>query len=162
MYSLGPGTTQFRTTLFRQGGYPEIVGDGPTKAPQVLLRMFDGPQPTYYEINNAIGKSGQDRNQAWLLIDHHDRIRPLQGDRFARNDGNSPDEDGTYDRLAKLNVPKYELQRWILTFRELEDAKSFVRCWHRRPFPWGRRSDAELERHAAASVKYGKQVTMVD
>jgi hypothetical protein len=156
-YSIGPGFTKFKAQLFERGGYPEIVGEGRAKVPQVLLTMVAGPQPTYYELGDAIGKSGRDRNRAWQLVEHPDRIRMIEMDRYARSHLNGKDDGGDYrERVAKLKKPDYG-QRWILTFLDVEEAKSFVRCWHQRPLPWMRRK-AEEEEYS----RYGKQVTMVE
>ncbi|KAF2432783.1 hypothetical protein EJ08DRAFT_658778 [Tothia fuscella] len=159
-YTVGPGFNPFRANLFQRGGYAEIVGEGYAGVPQVLLTMFNGPQPTYYELTDAIGKSGRDRNQAWQLIERPERIRMLEMNRYGRDkEAGGLDADDDYsERIAKLRKPEYG-QRWIVSFRDGEDAKSFVRAWHGRPLPWASKA---RERDKQDIRRFGERITMVE
>jgi hypothetical protein len=162
-YTIGAGTSPFKINLFARGGYPEIVGEGRQKVPQVKLRMLHGPQPTYYEISDAIGKSGIDRNLAWALIERPERIRKLEMERYLRDKSQDEadwDSEERAERIAKFQRPGYG-QVWILSFEDMESAKSFVRCWHQRPFPWKKKVEKNLT-PSLSSRRYGHQVTMVE
>jgi hypothetical protein len=160
-YTIGPGFHPYKANLFKRGGYSEIVSEGRDRIPQVKLRMLHGPQPTYFEITDAIGKSSSDRNLSWALLDRADHLRKLDMDRYARDHSQDEadwDAEERAARVAKYQQPEYG-QVWVLAFQNMESAKSFVRCWHRRPFPWKKKHEIDP---LSPGSKYGHQVTMVE
>ncbi|KAL9104634.1 MAG: hypothetical protein Q9163_000438 [Psora crenata] len=115
--------------LVENGGYSLITRGGPDGGDltgRAVLFWVDGPpQPTTVMVENVLGADGRERDMPWDCL--LEKLEPV-----AVDDG----EDGLETELRGEQGAR--LKRWILKFDEADEARSFVRNWHRRVFPLGR------------------------
>jgi hypothetical protein len=156
--SLERETSGIKSEVLKKGGYPQAFSSGLTpETPQVLLELDGGVMPNWFQLRDAITKDGQRRNLPWNLIPGELGIRRLEMQRptraqrdlesqgeygsieagthseFAARDGDtSVDVDDAHNRLNNGQNG----QRWVVAFREREEAQRFARGWHMRGFPW--------------------------
>ena len=113
--------------LLDQRGYRHLVEDNDKTGRSVLFRV-DGQQLTTSVIKNTMAADGRERGLAWVMsIDRIDNptTRPDHGDCHAFEDNGSTD----------LRTQRSNPLRWILSFTDESQARSFIRAWHRRAFP---------------------------
>jgi hypothetical protein len=147
-----------KSEVLKRGGYPQALSGGLTaETPQVLLEMDGGNMPNWFQLRDAIAKDGMRRSLPWNLLPGALGIRKLEMQRPSQSQrdleaeweaslGNGVNElaDGTYERdgnTVKLDAQDrlrngQNGQRWIIAFKEREEAQRFARIWHMRSFPW--------------------------
>ena len=118
--------------LFDQRGYSQLVEHG-DKSGRSVLFWVDGSSLSTFAIKNAVAADGRERGLAWdITIDRLDTSMPARKDISKSEDAKEADE---CKELASSDV---NIRRWILSFRDENEARGFVRAWHRRLFPQDR------------------------
>ena len=115
--------------LLDQRGYRQLVEENDKTGRSVLFRV-EGQQLTTSVIRDTMGADGRERGLAWgMSIEKIDNstIRPDR-DCHGLEDNGSPD----------LRTQRSDPLRWILSFTDESQARSFIRAWHRRAFPTAR------------------------
>lgn len=117
--------------LLQSRGYSQLV-EGNDKTARSVLFWVDGQQLTTSVVKNTMAADGRERGLAWdLLIEKLDTSSPAK-DEF--EEARVVDCDGS----SELKIQRSAPPRWLLSFAEENEARSFVRAWHRRPFPMAR------------------------
>ncbi|TID25263.1 Serine/threonine-protein kinase [Venturia nashicola] len=170
--------TPLQQSIFRRGGYAQILGEGREGVAQVLLVFLEGRQPSYYEISDAVHLDGKRRGLEWKLVPGEKAIRKVDmREPKKKEEASLFDIDGDFanegevDALSGLEAaeggkrkrtvqdrartPTYG-QRWILSFQTVDEAKRFALQWHGRPFPW---HDRAMKKRRGKG--FGEQVLMV-
>ncbi|KAI9689955.1 MAG: hypothetical protein M1822_009837 [Bathelium mastoideum] len=104
---------------------------------EVLLRI-DGPQPTAFDVRNAISKDGVNRGLPWAVVPGPDNgvtqmklAISLHGELHYRT-LNAQGED---DEGEKKNDHCRTFHKWVIAFQTDAEARRFVRAWHKMPLP---------------------------
>ncbi|KAI9676652.1 MAG: hypothetical protein M1829_002969 [Trizodia sp. TS-e1964] len=126
--------TQNNQRIIKNSGYPEIKArNTPTQKRAVLFFTHSGFwQPEERHIRRAIQVDGRNRGIYWELLGRADDITRLEGK------SSSPDNE---EAEEGVDVDEHKPPRnhtsckWIITFKEENEAQRFIRTWHRRPFP---------------------------
>ena len=116
--------------LLDQRGYRQLV-EGNDKTGRSVLFRVEGQQLTTTVIRNTMAADGRERGLAWgMSIEKNDNstTRPDDGDYHGLEDNGSPE----------LRTQRSDHLRWILSFTDESQARSFIRAWHRRGFPAAR------------------------
>ena len=122
-------------TLVDNLGYPAIISPENKSGRSVLL-WVNGYQPTTFGVHTMLAKDGQDRGLQWGPLDGRGSIEAL--------DPVVTEADGTH--LPTVDGPKKAkkrfLRRWIVAFEDENEARRFVRTWHRVPYPFPLRDES--------------------
>lgn len=113
--------------LLDQRGYCQLVGGNDKRGRSVLFSV-EGQQLTTSVIRDAMAADGQERGLAWdMSVEKVDNsaATTLDGDCHGLEHDSTP--ESTSQRFTSL--------RYILSFAHENQARSFIRAWHRRPFP---------------------------
>ncbi len=112
--------------LIQRGGYLRLP-DGTDRAGRSVLFWVDGHQPTPREVNNLIASDGRKRGMSWdVSIDKLDTSATLPADAEENVDlGEGFDS-------AETSPSRRGPYRWVLTFSDENEARSFIRAWHKR------------------------------
>ena len=124
LYPQGDPSTK---RLLDQGGYRQLVG-GDDKRGRSVLFAVEGQVLTTSVIRHIMAADGRERGLAWdMSIEKVDNsaAKTLDGDRHGLQ----------YDRTPELRPERSAALRFILSFADEDHARSFIRAWHRRPFP---------------------------
>ncbi|KAL8715005.1 MAG: hypothetical protein Q9220_000962 [cf. Caloplaca sp. 1 TL-2023] len=126
-------------------GYPQITQPDDNTGRAVLF-WVDGYLPTTHIVRFVIDQDGRDRGLPWAT---------RGGGRFveAVDSGNVPSEDT--ESLEEMNEEGRlrRSARWIIKLSDENEARRFVRSWHRRPFPIPG-SDAARESPSLVNAEY--------
>ena len=149
-----------KAEVLQKGGYPQALpGTLTPETPQVLLEFDGGVMPNWFQLRDAISRDGLRRELPWVLIPGELAIRklamaPSQRDKDADYEASLGSEanelvaseslalgnGGFGDDFAMLAQDRMRNgangQRWVVAFREREEAQRFSRSWHMRGFPW--------------------------
>jgi hypothetical protein len=173
-----------KAEVLKRGAYPQVLAGNLTpETPQVLLDLEGGVMPNWFQIRDAIARDGTRRSLPWNLISGDLAIRRLAMQRPTSqtdleadyestvNDGanelvardNLAEMDSGYDSdatmLARERLERGEQgQRWVVAFREREEAQRFARQWHMRAFPW---TEAEYRVHRTYQNRTRMKVEML-
>ena len=128
---LYPSYSPFMKRLLDKRGYPQLV-EGSDKADRSVLFWVDGQQLTTSVIKNTMAADGRERGLTWDLSIEKLAISSPPTDEI--EDLKNFDYEGN----AELRPQRSALPKWILSFAGQDEARSFVRAWHRRPFPMAR------------------------
>ncbi|KAL8932007.1 MAG: hypothetical protein Q9211_006585, partial [Gyalolechia sp. 1 TL-2023] len=113
--------------LIENRGYAQLTS--PTdKAGRAVLFWVDGCAPTIRAVRSALAQDGRDRGLPWATQGGSRSIEKLDLSTFTPE---NPDHSEQTDQEVKGRSSA----RWILTFVDENEARRFVRAWHRRPFP---------------------------
>ncbi len=115
-------------SLLQENGYRQLV-EGEAKTGRSVLLWVDGRRLTTNLIRNSVAADGRDRGLAWNFS--IERVKNHQ-DTINTGEENEPSND---DGGAELKPWRHAPQRWILSFTDENEARRFVRMWHRKPFP---------------------------
>ena len=117
--------------LLEERGFPQLVG-GNDKTGRSVLFWVEGQQLTTSVIKNTTAADGRERGLAWdLSIEKLDTSPP------ATDEIEDP-RLFEYNGSSELRPQRSAPPRWILSFAGENEARSFIRAWHRRPFPMAR------------------------
>lgn len=128
--------------LLTQRGYPQLVRPD-EKTGRSVLFWVNGYQPSTMSIRTAIGEDGRDRGLHWALPRGTQSIELLDvADVTEQESEESEDleEFTPSDSVGKAESSTHRriFPRWIISFEDEDEARRFVRAWHRRPFPISR------------------------
>jgi hypothetical protein len=118
--------------LITDGGYPAIVARQKTPEDMVLFSLDKGDVGTY-DLRAVIGWDGRERNLQWGLVLGKDDIVRLEGGKVVSDGGDGAEE--LQQGMDGKKIKKWQPPRFILSFKDNQEARRFVRAWHRRPFP---------------------------
>lgn len=113
-------------------GGPAAIAGQKTGSEDMVLFSVDLGQISHYDLRHAISDDGKRRNLHWNLIDGEGAIVKINSD-VQEEDGESIEELGLARSPRKRNIRAPT--RYILSFKNLHEARRFIREWHRRPFP---------------------------
>ena len=116
--------------LLDQRGYRQLVGVNDKRGRSVLFRV-EGQQLTTSVIRDTMAADGRERGLAW-------GISIEKVDTSAAMTFNGDCHGQEYDRAPELRTQRSGASRYILSFADENHARSFIRAWHRRPFPTAR------------------------
>ena len=120
-----------------QDGYRPLLGDKNDTCRSVLF-WIDGQQLPTSVIRQTVATDGRDRGLAWnISIDMLDTS-------IVAADGFEDLTSTETDQFAELGARRHAPSRWIMKFSNENEARSFIRAWHRRPFPSARGDDPAL------------------
>lgn len=113
--------------LIKHQGYPELTEPFDRTGRSVLF-WIEGHSLTTNAVRSALDEDGRQRGLQWAT---------QVGNRYVERLDlpNSPLDDP--DRLEdrEPEVRKRSSRRWIINLDDENEARRFVRSWHRRPFP---------------------------
>ena len=148
-YSLCPPSQRIRLKLLNpsysasikqvldQRGYRPLLGETLKTGRSVLFSVDRQRWPTSV-IRDAVAADGRDRGLAWdISIDKLD-TSSTAADGF---DDSSGSEIG---QLTDLGARRHALSRWMISFSTENEARRFIRVWHRRSFPSAQGDDPAL------------------
>ena len=104
---------------------------------------------TIFDLRLAIGDDGKRRNLQWQLVDGENDIIKINT-REAEEDhpesgARMGGEEAHRDTQQKRQIPVTP-SRYIISFKDRQEARRFVMEWHRRPFPirraWNPRNES--------------------
>ena len=113
--------------LLDQRGYRQLVEGNDKRGRSVLFRV-EGQQLTTSIIRDTIAADGQERGLAWGMS-----IEKVEKSAATTVDGGCHVLE--YDGSPELRPQRTTPLRYILSFADENQARSFIRAWHRRPFP---------------------------
>lgn len=123
--------------LLDQRGYSPLLRKTDKASKSVLFSVDRQRWPTSV-IRDAVAADGRDRGLAWdISIDRLDSLKVAAED---LEESTSTERD----ELAELGVRRRAPSRWIMSLPHENEARRFVRAWHRRPFPLARGDDPAL------------------
>ena len=120
--------------LIDDGGYLQLVMPE-EKAGRAVLFWVSGHQPHTNVVREAIALDGRDRGMEWALLKGRKSVEKVDGspkpwDTEGLEEARSEEIEGGED----LGSARQAYPRWIITFEDENEARRFVRAWHRRPF----------------------------
>lgn len=132
--------------LIANGGHSALIRRQAKCPNLVLINISDGSDYGFvseYEVRRWLVSDGKARGLAWGLIDGMDEI--------VRLDGRLEEDEEDDERDAVIEGRQKIPNRFVLSFKEDQEARRFVREWHKRGVSFGRRTgqdamviDAEL------------------
>lgn len=109
-------------------GYRQLLEEA-NKTSRCVLFWVDGQQLHTSVIQHTIAADGRERGLAWdVSIDRLDTS-------IAAADGAEDSTSIELDELARKGARRHASSRWIIAFSNENEARRFIRAWHRRPFP---------------------------
>lgn len=120
--------------LISQGGHPAIVARQ-SKSEGLVLLSLDKGHIGVYDLRGAIGRDGKERNLQWNLLPEKESIVRLDGGKAASEEGEVGAELEVVKDVEEKKRKRLQPSRFILSFKDNQEARRFVRAWHRRPFP---------------------------
>lgn len=110
--------------LIDHQGHPQLCC--PTnRAGRAVLFWVEDLHPTASAIRSAIDQDSRDRGLPWAT--HGNRYVEKYDPSVALAEG--------FERQDRTGAPSNSSVRWIITLNDEDEARRFVRAWHRRPFP---------------------------
>ena len=124
-----PYTPSIRT-MIRANGYTRIISPV-DKGGRSVLFWVDGRRPTTQLIKSMLIKDGFNRSLSWGPLNGKGSIElvesPTKFEEDAENSQSSSDD-------IKRKEPIFS--RWLIELENENEARRFVRMWHRVPFPF--------------------------
>ena len=114
--------------MLDQRGYLPL-SEGTNKAGRSVLFSVDGQRLPTSMIRDTVAADGRDRGLAWdISIDRLDAPACV-------TDGFDAPMITETDEFAGSSTRHNIQSRWVMSFSSEDEARRFVRAWHRRPFP---------------------------
>ena len=133
---LNPSHSASIKQMLDQRGYRPLLEETLKTGRSVLFSVDRQRWPTSV-IRDAIAADGRDRGLAWdISIDKLGT--PTAADGF---DDSATSEIG---QLIELGARRHALSRWLISFPTENEARRFIRVWHRRLFPTAQCDDPAL------------------
>ena len=123
--------------MIAEGGHPLITARQ-SKSEDMVLFSLDKGYVGIYELRAALGRDGKQRNLQWNLLPGDDDIVKLDGTKADATEAELEDHES---RRRKRRQPP----RFIISFKDQQEARRFVRAWHKRPFPSAQERQPEDE-----------------
>lgn len=114
------------TRMLSEGG-SHAISSRQSKGEGLVLFSLDLGIVRAHELRDMIGLDGKRRNLHWLLAD--DAITKIDGRKQDVEDNEAPDEAMNWKTMPR-GPSKY-----MIAFKDRNEARRFVREWHRRPLP---------------------------
>lgn len=123
--------------ILDQRGYRPLLGDT-NKTGRSVLFSVDGQHLPTSVIKHMITADGRDRGLAWdMSIDRPDTSE-VPAESFEASTSRETGE------IAEIGPKRHVTSRWVISFSDENEARRFIRAWHRRPFPSARGDDPTL------------------
>lgn len=126
--------------IINDGGYPAIA-NRQSKAENLVLLSVDQYRPTMQGVRDALAADGKVRGLPWKLCGNEGEIVRL--DTLKAEPGiqslRAENHEGNF-KIRRIVPPK-----WLISFKDSQEAHRFVRSWHRHPFPMQRGRSIEGE-----------------
>lgn len=151
-YALCPPSQRINTTsisapfgntvkqLVEHQGYPQLTVPS-DRVGRAVLFWVDGYSSATRVIRSLINQDGRDRGLPWATEGGSRSVTKLDSPHI------SPEAPDALEQ-ADSEVNRRSSARWIISFIDENEARRFVRAWHRRPWPlsgeWVRSEDAPL------------------
>lgn len=134
---LSPSYAASIKQVLDQRGYRPLLKKT-NKTGRSVLFSVDGQRWPTSVIRDAVAADGRDRGLAWdISVDRLDTMRTVA-------DGFDEPTCTETDELAELGARRHAPFRWVMSFLNENEARRFIRAWHRRPFPSGRGHDRAI------------------
>jgi hypothetical protein len=118
--------------LISEGGYPAIVARQQKSEDVGVLLSLDKGHVSIYDLRGALWRDGRQRNLQWSLVDGDEDIVRLEGGKTVSDEGDGVEPELLQDVDGKKKR-RWQPPRFILTFKDGQEARRFVRAWHHRP-----------------------------
>ena len=141
---LHPRHNSRTTRLLEMRGYRQLV-EGNNKTGRSVLFKVDGQQSTTSMVRNIVATDGRERGLGWNVVIEKVDVVAEEMEWEERYDASFDNLD--HNTGTELRPQNAATLRWILSFPDVHEARSFIRAWHRRPFPTAR-SDGPWLAHA--------------
>ena len=125
--------------VLQERGYRQLV-EGDRKSGRSVLFWVDGQSLTATIIRNIVAADGRDRGLAWNMV--VEKVEPPK----ANFDEDIEAENSDYEEGAEWDSVRHTPSRWLLSFADENEARAFIRAWHRKPFPGARGEGLKLVR----------------
>lgn len=114
-------------------GGPAALVARQSKTQHIVLFTTDRSYISSFELATAIAEDGKRRNLHWRLAGSARRgaIAKLELNALAQKNDNSEDVAVNHRVSSTYRGPA----RYTISFKDSNEARRFVREWHRRPFP---------------------------
>ena len=113
--------------LIEYQGYPQLT-EPVDRTGRAVLFWMEGHNPTTNAVRDAIDQDGRERGLQWTSKVGRRRVEHLQ----------LPSEAPEEPELLEDSEPvaqRRAARRWLVELADENEARRFVRAWHRRPFP---------------------------
>ena len=131
-----PYTAGIKQVLVQRGYHP--LSGRMNKSWRSVLFWVDGQQLPTSVIKNTVAADGRDRGLAWdILIDRLDTSKLAA-------DGVEGSMSAEKNEVKGTGARRYAPARWVMSFPDENEARRFIRAWHRRPFPLAQGDDPAL------------------
>lgn len=120
--------------ILTAGGHPAIVARQ-SKSEDLVLLSLDKGHVGIYDLRAAIGRHGRERNLQWNLLPGKEDIVRLVGGKAVAEDGEVGAELEAMRDVEGKKGKSRQPPRFILSFKDNQEARRFVRAWHRQLFP---------------------------
>lgn len=131
--------------MIAEGGHPSIAARK-SKSEDMVLFSLDKGYVGIYDLRAALGRDGKERNLQWNLLPGDDDIVKLDGTKADTAEAEMEEQE---IRSRKRRQPS----RFIISFKDQQEARRFVRAWHRRPFPLAQERRPEDENPPIVSAE---------
>ena len=116
--------------LLEQRGYSQIT-ESRDKTSKSVLFWTDGHQATLDEIQQLINQDGRHRGLNWTLASGN-----ISVERLGNSVSNTEESRENFSlQDAGLPQPKSLYPRYVISFSDENEARRFIRLWHRKQFP---------------------------
>ncbi|KAL8671786.1 MAG: hypothetical protein Q9168_003733 [Polycauliona sp. 1 TL-2023] len=113
--------------LIEYQGYPQLTEPTDWTARAVLF-WVEGYYPTTNAVRAAIDQDGRERGLQWSSTVRGRNVEQLEL-------LNEFPEDAEQEEMYEPAMRRRSDRRWIVKLGDENEARRFVRTWHRRPFP---------------------------
>jgi hypothetical protein len=144
-FTLVPGQSRLSMRLMNRPYKRNMIGILSEGGPQGIASRLSNKEGlvkfsvdlalTAYELRNAIGADGKSRNLHWDLSETSPVVRVEQQPKDAALEEKLRLE-GLQSRTPHRGPAKY-----MVSFKDRDEARRFIREWHRRPYPVEREHD---------------------
>lgn len=117
--------------LLELRGYPQIMKPE-DKSNEMVLFWVDGFQPTIHDIKYWIASDEDNRGLPWALANSK-KPAVEKVDSAAAREWEAADSRTTGP--AETSRFRGLYPRYLIRFADEDEARRFIRAWHRRPFP---------------------------
>ncbi|KAL8800287.1 MAG: hypothetical protein Q9182_005281 [Xanthomendoza sp. 2 TL-2023] len=124
--TFAPFGATFRRLIEYQG-YPQLTVPV-DRTGRAVLFWVEGHYPTTNAVKSAIDRDGRERGLQWATQVGNRYVEKLDM-------SDSPLDDADRMEASESGVQRRSSRRWIVMLGDENEARRFVRVWHRRPFP---------------------------
>ncbi|KAL8817963.1 MAG: hypothetical protein Q9223_003304 [Gallowayella weberi] len=125
--TFAPFGATFRRLIEYQG-YPKLTAPV-DRTGRAVLFWVEGHYPTTNAVKTAIDRDGRERGLQWAT-----QVEKKYVEKLDMSD--SPLDDADRLEASESGVQRRSSRRWIVMLGDENEARRFVRVWHRRPFPF--------------------------